>query len=50
MNNINEMLDGTLLDVSSEFHTCEKCGYEIEEEAIVVDGKLYHYNCSKIEV
>lgn len=45
-------IDGTIINIR-EWEIpifCEKCGLEIEEEAIAKDDKPYHYRCSGIEL
>jgi len=47
---IDKMLDGTLVDVSASFVVCQSCDQEIEEEAIIKEGKPYHYSCSGMQL
>jgi hypothetical protein len=45
-------LDGAIIDVSvlTMLVVCEKCTQEIEQEAIIKNGRPFHYTCSGIEL
>lgn len=47
----DEMITGEILDTTRENSPvwCEKCGLECETEAIIKNGKPYHYTCSGLE-
>lgn len=44
-------MDGEIVNTSAlpMLVICEKCNYEIQEEAVIKDGRPFHYNCSGIE-
>lgn len=55
MNEFNEFVDGEIINTTlPPFDQtpvwCAKCGLECETEAIIKDGKPYHYRCSGIEL
>jgi len=45
-------INGTIVDITKIDNPiwCEGCGLECETEAIIKNGKPYHYNCSGIEL
>ena len=47
-----KMINGTIINTTTIPIPvwCEKCHQEIEEEAIIVGDKPYHYKCSGIEL
>lgn len=47
-----DCVDGKVVDTTKIQAAiwCAKCGLECETEAIIKDGKPYHYNCSGIEL